>query len=182
MVAAGGAILVLLGLLPGDRPRSSPRSRYPVLGGAGIVLFGTVAASGIRTLSKVDYDDNLNMVIVAVAIAVGLIPIAAPKFWDAFPSGSAPSCTPGISAAALVAVVLNVLFNEIRGGEPAGRLGLRRRPRRKGQPPAIRRTLIAGSPARPLQQPLHSRTTHPQSTKTVARTHPDPPADQRGSS
>src|SRR3712207_8159859 len=37
----------------------------PVLGGARLVLFGTVAASGIRTLSKVEYDGNGNLVIVA---------------------------------------------------------------------------------------------------------------------
>ena len=67
------------------------------------VLFGTVAASGIRTLSKVSYDDNLNLVIVAVSIAVGLIPIAAPEFWSAFPSWLGTIMHSGISAAALVA-------------------------------------------------------------------------------
>ncbi|MGV8482034.1 solute carrier family 23 protein, partial [Pseudomonas aeruginosa] len=47
-----------------------------VLGGAGIVLFGTVAASGIRTLSKVDYRNNMNLIIVATSIGFGMIPIA----------------------------------------------------------------------------------------------------------
>jgi uracil-xanthine permease len=114
VVAAGGAILVLLGLFPviGRAVAAVP---LPVLGGAGIVLFGTVAASGIRTLSKVSYDDNLNLVIVAVSIAVGLIPIAAPEFWSEFPSWLGTIMHSGISAAALVAVVLNVVFNEIRG-------------------------------------------------------------------
>lgn len=55
VVAAGGGILVVLGLLPilGRVVAAIPT---PVLGGSGIVLFGTVAASGIRTLSKVKYD------------------------------------------------------------------------------------------------------------------------------
>lgn len=55
VVTAGGAILVVLGLLPvmGGVVAAIPS---PVLGGAGIVLFGTVAASGIRTLSKVEYE------------------------------------------------------------------------------------------------------------------------------
>ena len=54
VVSAGGLILVILGLLPilGRVVAAVPT---PVLGGAGIVLFGTVAASGIRTLAKVDY-------------------------------------------------------------------------------------------------------------------------------
>ncbi|HEY9395069.1 MAG TPA: nucleobase:cation symporter-2 family protein, partial [Nocardioides sp.] len=112
VVATGGLVLLLLGLLPvvGAVVAAIP---YPVLGGAGIVLFGSVAASGIRTLSRVDYEDNLNMVIVSVAIAVGILPIAAPTFWDAFPEWLGVIMHSGISATALVAVVLNLLFNEI---------------------------------------------------------------------
>lgn len=118
-VAAGGVVLVGLGLLPvvGAVVAAIP---YPVLGGAGIVLFGSVAASGIRTLSRVDYHDNLNMVIVSVAIAVGIIPIAAPTFWDAFPSWFSVIMHSGISATAVVAVVLNLLFNEVTAGNKPG--------------------------------------------------------------
>jgi uracil-xanthine permease len=118
-VAAGGGVLLVLGLLPvvGAVVAAIP---YPVLGGAGIVLFGSVAASGIRTLSRVDYHDNLNMVIVSVAIAVGIIPIAAPTFWDAFPSWFSVIMHSGISATAVVAVVLNLLFNEVKAGNKPG--------------------------------------------------------------
>lgn len=115
VVAMGGGILAFLGLLPvvGRVIAAIP---YPVLGGAGLVLFGSVAASGIKTLSRVDFDGNLNMVIVAVAIGVGMIPVAAPKFWDAFPTAVGTVMHSGISAAAVVAVVLNFLFNEITAG------------------------------------------------------------------
>ena len=51
VVAAGGMILVVLGLLP-IMGRLIAAIPVPVLGGAGLVLFGTVAASGIRTLAK----------------------------------------------------------------------------------------------------------------------------------
>ncbi|MFI5626027.1 nucleobase:cation symporter-2 family protein [Nocardioides sp. NPDC051685] len=119
VVATGGLVLLLLGLLPvvGAVVAAIP---YPVLGGAGIVLFGSVAASGIRTLSRVDYEDNLNMVIVSVALAVGILPIAAPTFWDAFPEWLGVIMHSGISATALVAVVLNLLFNEITLGNRSG--------------------------------------------------------------
>jgi xanthine permease len=119
VVATGGLVLLLLGLLPivGAVVAAIP---YPVLGGAGVVLFGSVAASGIRTLSRVDYEDNLNMVIVSVAIAVGILPIAAPTFWDAFPEWLGVIMHSGISATALVAVVLNLLFNEITIGNRPG--------------------------------------------------------------
>jgi xanthine permease len=118
-VATGGGVLLLLGLLPvvGAVVAAIP---YPVLGGAGIVLFGSVAASGIRTLSRVDYQDNLNMVIVSVAVSVGIIPIAAPTFWDGFPDWFATIMHSGISATALVAVVLNLLFNEVKAGNRPG--------------------------------------------------------------
>src|SRR5699024_6719214 len=61
VVAAGGVILVVLGLVPvlGAFVAVVPTS---VLGGAGIALFGTVAASGIRTLAAVDYEGNSNLV------------------------------------------------------------------------------------------------------------------------
>ncbi|NYI80745.1 nucleobase:cation symporter-2 family protein [Nocardioides panzhihuensis] len=119
VVATGGLVLLLLGLLPivGAVVAAIP---YPVLGGAGVVLFGSVAASGIRTLSRVDYEDNLNMVIVSVAIAVGILPIAAPTFWDAFPEWLGVIMHSGISATALVAVVLNLLFNEVTIGNRPG--------------------------------------------------------------
>ncbi|GAB3134820.1 nucleobase:cation symporter-2 family protein [Tsukamurella serpentis] len=115
VVAVGGGILALLGLLPvvGRVVAAIP---YPVLGGAGLVLFGSVAASGIKTLSRVDYEGNLNMVIVAVALGMGMIPVAAPTFWDAFPTSVSTVMHSGISAAAVVAVALNLVFNEIRAG------------------------------------------------------------------
>lgn len=51
VVAAGGVILIILGLLP-VMGRLIAAIPMPVLGGAGLVLFGSVAASGIRTLAK----------------------------------------------------------------------------------------------------------------------------------
>jgi xanthine/uracil permease len=48
--AAGGAILVFLGLLP-KLGRLAAAIPQPVLGGAGLVMFGMVAANGIRILS-----------------------------------------------------------------------------------------------------------------------------------
>ncbi|MBO5393295.1 MAG: purine permease, partial [Pseudomonas sp.] len=75
VVATGGLILVTLGLLPvmGRLVAAVPTA---VLGGAGLVLFGTVAASGIRTLAQVDYRNNMNLIIVATSIGFGMIPIA----------------------------------------------------------------------------------------------------------
>ncbi|MCP9001567.1 purine permease [Pseudarthrobacter sp. RMG13] len=115
VVSAGGLILVILGLLPilGRVVAAVPT---PVLGGAGVVLFGTVAASGIRTLAKVEYKNNMNLVIVAASIGFGMIPIAAPKFYDQFPSWFATIFHSGISSAAVMAILLNLLFNHLKAG------------------------------------------------------------------
>jgi xanthine permease len=112
VVTFSGVILVLLGLFPvaGAFVAVVP---LPVLGGAGLALFGTVAASGIRTLSKVEYEGNANLVVVAVALGVGVIPIAVPTFYDKFPTWFQVVFDSGISAAAIAAVLLNVLFNII---------------------------------------------------------------------
>jgi uric acid transporter len=110
VVAASGVILFLLGLVPklGAVVAAIP---LPVLGGVGLALFATVAASGIRALSRVNYDGNNNLVIVAVAVGMGVIPIAVPTFYEHFPSWFQTIFDSGISSAAVTAVLLNILFN-----------------------------------------------------------------------
>ncbi|MBC8716466.1 nucleobase:cation symporter-2 family protein [Ochrobactrum sp. Marseille-Q0166] len=115
VVATGGLILITLGLLPvmGRVIACVPPS---VLGGAGIVLFGTVAASGIRTLSKVNYQNNINLIIVATSIGFGMIPIATPDFYHHFPTWFETIFHSGISSAAVMAIALNLMFNEFKTG------------------------------------------------------------------
>ncbi|CDM23839.1 Xanthine permease [Castellaniella defragrans 65Phen] len=110
VVAFGGLILIALGLAP-VMGRVVACIPPPVLGGAGIVLFGTVAASGIRTLARVEYEGNANLVIVATGIGAGIIPIIAPRFYDAFPTWFSTIFQSGISSAAVVAILMNLVFN-----------------------------------------------------------------------
>ena len=115
VVATGGLILVVLGLLP-VMGRVIAAVPTPVLGGAGIVLFGTVAASGIRTLSKVSYKNNVNLIIVAASLGFGMIPIAAPNFYHQFPNWFETIFHSGISSAAIMAILLNLMFNHFTTG------------------------------------------------------------------
>ncbi|MGP2438817.1 nucleobase:cation symporter-2 family protein [Streptomyces sp. JW3] len=121
VVAAAGGMLVLLGLLPklGAVVAAIPA---PVLGGAGVVMFGTVAASGLRTLSEVDFEGNHNLTVVAVSLAVGLLPVGVPTVYDAFPDWFQTVMHSGISAGCLTAIVLNLLFNHLpaRAGSASG--------------------------------------------------------------
>ncbi|WP_282203386.1 nucleobase:cation symporter-2 family protein [Kitasatospora fiedleri] len=112
VVAAGGGILVLLGLFPvlGSLVSLVPQ---PVLGGAGIVLFGTVAASGIRTLAEAGMESTSHTILVSVSLGVGIVPIAVPTFYDGFPEAVRTLMHSGISAGCLAAVLLNLLFHHV---------------------------------------------------------------------
>ncbi|GAA1236976.1 nucleobase:cation symporter-2 family protein [Kitasatospora nipponensis] len=112
VVATAGAILLLLGLFPvlGSLVSLVPQ---PVLGGAGIVLFGTVAASGIRTLGEAGLESGSHILLVSVSLGVGIIPIAAPTFYDAFPEAVRTLLHSGISAGCVCAVLLNLLFHHL---------------------------------------------------------------------
>ncbi|WP_405801683.1 nucleobase:cation symporter-2 family protein [Streptomyces sp. NBC_01506] len=114
VVAAGGGILILLGLCP-VLASVIALVPLPVLGGAGIVLFGSVAASGIQTLATAALEKGENALIVAAAVGIGLIPIAAPEFYHAFPEDLLVVLDSGISTGCVVAIVLNLVFNHLGG-------------------------------------------------------------------
>jgi NCS2 family nucleobase:cation symporter-2 len=114
---AGGAIMVVLGLTPkmGALVEALPTV---VLGGAGLVMFGMVAATGVRILSKVDFTTNRNnLFVVAISVGVGMIPLVAPDFKIWLPHWLHPLIDSGILLAAIGAVALNMVFNGARGNE-----------------------------------------------------------------
>ncbi|MCF8485939.1 MAG: purine permease [Rhodobacteraceae bacterium] len=108
---AGGLIMVVLGLMPkmGALVESVPTM---VLGGAGLVMFGMVAATGIRILAGVNFTANRNnLFIVAVSLGFGMIPLIAPNFKMWMPHDIHPLIESGILLASLSAVILNAFFN-----------------------------------------------------------------------
>lgn len=112
VVAMAGVILIILGLFPKMAAivASIPSA---VLGGAGLAMFGMIIASGIRSLGKVSFDDNYNLMIVAVSIGAAMIPLAAPNFYHNFPSAFKIIFQSGITLGSVIAIVLNFLFNGI---------------------------------------------------------------------
>lgn len=108
---AGGGIMLLLGMLP---KMAALVEAVPlvVLGGAGLVMFGMVAATGARILTAVDFKTNhYNLFIVAISVGFGMIPLAAPNFFRNLPHDLQPLLESGILLCALVAVILNAFFN-----------------------------------------------------------------------
>jgi xanthine permease len=109
---AGGVIMLALGLVP--KLAFIVASVPPcVLGGAGFVMFGMVAATGIRILSTVDFaGQRNNALIVAISIGFGLIPIVSPNFFHVFPEALKPIFGDGIILTSITAVLLNAFFNK----------------------------------------------------------------------
>ncbi len=112
---AGGVIMVVLGMLPKIAAAVEAIPQF-VLGGAGLVMFGMVTATGIRILSSVDYKGNRhNLYIVALSVGFGLIPLVAPRWSQQMAHSLHPLLESGILLTAIAAVVLNVFFNGAQG-------------------------------------------------------------------
>lgn len=108
---AGGVIMIVLGMLPKLAALVEAIPQF-VLGGAGLVMFGMVAAAGIRILNRVDFRTNrFNLYIVALSIGFGLIPLVAPHWAQQMTHSLHPLLESGILLTAVAAVVLNLFFN-----------------------------------------------------------------------
>src|SRR6201995_3905064 len=108
---AGGVVNAGLGLVPklAFIVASVPQC---VLGGAGFIMFGMVAATGIKSLATVDYAKQRHSVlVVAISIGFGLIPIVSPTFFHVFPDVVKPIFGDGIILTSISAVSLNAFFN-----------------------------------------------------------------------
>lgn len=105
-----GILLVILGLFPQFAALINGIPQ-PVLGGVGIVMFGTVAAAGIKTLSRVEINDR-NLLIIATSIGLGLGVTFRPDFISQLPEGLQMVFSSGISTGTIVALVLNIILRE----------------------------------------------------------------------
>ncbi len=110
VVATAGGILVLMGLAPklGATVASLPG---PVLGGIGVVMFGTVGAIGVRIIIQAGLDSAANILIVAISFGFGLMPVGAPQIYSQLPEALQTVLASGIAAGGIVAFTLNLLLN-----------------------------------------------------------------------
>ena len=110
-----GILLVVLGLFPKFAALINGIPQ-PVLGGVGIVMFGTVAAAGIKTLSGVEINDR-NLLIIATSIGLGLGVTFRPDFISNLPEGLQMVFSSGISTGTIVALVLNIVLKDDKNNE-----------------------------------------------------------------
>lgn len=75
----------------------------PVMGGISLLLFGIIAASGIRMLveSKIDYSRSQNLILTSVVLVIG-ISGATIQLWDV--------ALKGMGLATIVAIILGLFF------------------------------------------------------------------------
>jgi OHCU decarboxylase len=124
VVASAGVIMILLGLLPKAAAVVAGVPR-PVLGGAALAMFATVAVVGIQTLSRVDLNDHRNIVILASSLGVAMLVTAQPNVATAVPEWARIIFGSGITLGSIVAIGLNLVFHHIggRGAAVAGSPG-----------------------------------------------------------
>lgn len=110
VVSVSGIILILMGVFS-RMAALVVLIPKPILGGAGIVMFGMVAVSGIRTLGQVNYRNNNNGMVVALTLGLGMMPVLVPNLFTQFPPMVQLFLHSGITIGTLTAIVANLTLN-----------------------------------------------------------------------
>jgi xanthine permease XanP len=107
-----GAVLFVLGLVPsiGALLQQIPK---PVLGGATLVMFGSVAAAGVRILAQSPLDRR-NMLIIATSFGVGLGIAAVPNLLHLMPKLVQNLFDSAITSGGITALVLCLVLPEAK--------------------------------------------------------------------
>jgi xanthine permease XanP len=103
-----GGMLMVLGVVPmvGVLVQALPAA---ALGGATLIMFGMVAASGIRILGRVPMNRR-NAVILAISLGLGLGVTLVPELLQALPSLLKSTLSSGIALGGLCALLLNIVL------------------------------------------------------------------------
>ncbi|MEO8749273.1 MAG: 2-oxo-4-hydroxy-4-carboxy-5-ureidoimidazoline decarboxylase, partial [Allobranchiibius sp.] len=115
VVAAAGVFMIILGLIP-KAAAIAAGIPSPVLGGAGLAMFSTVAVVGFQTLTKVDFNDQRNTIIVATSVGLAGFVTAQPDVAKALPQDAQVLLGSGITIGSITAFVLYMVFYHVGGG------------------------------------------------------------------
>lgn len=105
--------LLILGMFPkvGAVAQIIPEA---VLGGGMLVMFGSVALAGIRMLSRVDFSDDKNLLIIGISIGFGVGFNSMPQLFAKLPETVQMFTSNGIVMSSVTAIVLNLLFHGMK--------------------------------------------------------------------
>lgn len=105
-----GVILAVLGVIPKFAALGTAIP-ISVLGGATLAMFGSVAVSGFKILSKVDFSKQGNLLTIAISMSVGLGFKFMPEALVNIPEALNIYLKDGIITASVLAILLNIVFN-----------------------------------------------------------------------
>lgn len=92
----------------------------PVIGGASLILYGMIAANGLKTMveAKVDFGDSKNMIISSVILVIGIgMNAAGHTLKIGILNFSA------LAVATLIGILLNAVFLVVKTKQPSGVMG-----------------------------------------------------------
>lgn len=112
VMVIAGIILAILGVFPKLSALISVMPS-PVLGGVGVIMFGLVAAQGIKSLSTIRLGDR-ELLIISVAFALGIGVTVKPEILNNLPEALKMLLSSGISTGTLAALLLNVVLKDRR--------------------------------------------------------------------
>ncbi|MDD4282066.1 MAG: nucleobase:cation symporter-2 family protein [Candidatus Methanofastidiosa archaeon] len=112
VVLIAGIIIAIAGLFPkvGALVAIMPN---PVLGGAGIIMFGMIAAAGIKIYQGVDFNRR-NMLVIAVSLGLGMAVVVRPDILSQLPEDVRTVFASGITTGTFAALILNLVLPKAR--------------------------------------------------------------------
>lgn len=89
----------------------------PVIGGASLILYGMIAANGLKTMveAKVDFSDSKNMIICSLILVIGIGMKVSGVTLDIGKLKFSP-----LAVATFVGIIINVIFMLAKGKRPSG--------------------------------------------------------------
>lgn len=116
VVSLAGGMLVVFSIFP---KASAVLTAMPsaVLGGAALILFGTVLAIGIKILGETGMDQRL-LLIVAASLTVGQGLALVPETLAGLPSEVSSLLGTGVVPTVFIAIILNLVLRENKTLEP----------------------------------------------------------------
>jgi NCS2 family nucleobase:cation symporter-2 len=120
VIAVTGVLLIALCLAP-KAAALVANIPTPVLGGCSLVLFGSIAATGIQTLRRVDFEHSGNVLTVGISLGAAMLVVANPIFFSSLPKAVADILNNPITLGAFAAVAMNLVFNRTGDDHHQGR-------------------------------------------------------------
>lgn len=112
VTVAAGFILIIIGVLaPIGRVMAAIPS--PVVGATAVIVFSIIIVMGFQMLSRVDFNDQRNMIVASVALLFGMMPILVPGMYNLLPPNLRILFGSGVAMTAFVAVLTNILFHHL---------------------------------------------------------------------